>query len=209
MLSAVQTGLAFYNPETGRWLSRDPIEERGGLNVNGFVQNDPVQNTDKLGLFAGPIPMGGRIVKAVCPLCNGKRYFIFTECCCKGQVISRKAIDTGVVTHKWIGSPGANGTPVHWWLTWDGGSADANSYALLMQPGDGKIASPAGATPTPNKSIPLKLSPCDYDFKKLNACLSRLAAELKSSQQWWWCWDLPPYMIKTCKEESKGCTAPP
>ena len=28
-----QTGQCFYNPSTGRWLSRDPIEESGGDNV--------------------------------------------------------------------------------------------------------------------------------------------------------------------------------
>ena len=40
---------AFYNPSTGRWLSRDPIGERGGLNRYGFVANNPVRNTDILG----------------------------------------------------------------------------------------------------------------------------------------------------------------
>lgn len=27
---------AFFNPSTGRWLSRDPIEERGGANLTGL-----------------------------------------------------------------------------------------------------------------------------------------------------------------------------
>jgi hypothetical protein len=31
---------AFYNPDTGRWLSRDPIEESGGLNIYSFVGNN-------------------------------------------------------------------------------------------------------------------------------------------------------------------------
>ncbi len=39
-----------YSPSTGRWLSRDPIEELGGLNLYGFVLNNPISNTDKLGL---------------------------------------------------------------------------------------------------------------------------------------------------------------
>ena len=31
-------------------MSRDPIEEQGGLNLYGFVNNDPVNKWDKLGL---------------------------------------------------------------------------------------------------------------------------------------------------------------
>jgi RHS repeat-associated protein len=44
-------GYRFYAPYTGRWLSPDPIEERGGLNVGGFVANDPVGRIDGLGLL--------------------------------------------------------------------------------------------------------------------------------------------------------------
>jgi hypothetical protein len=40
---------AFYNPETGRWLSRDPIGERGGPNLQVQVQNDPIGKIDALG----------------------------------------------------------------------------------------------------------------------------------------------------------------
>lgn len=32
-----------------RWLSRDPIEEQGGLNLYGYVLNDPVNMVDPLG----------------------------------------------------------------------------------------------------------------------------------------------------------------
>jgi len=42
---------AFYNPTTGRWLSRDPIAERGGSHLYGFAANDPVNNLDVLGLI--------------------------------------------------------------------------------------------------------------------------------------------------------------
>ena len=40
-----------YNPLTGRWLSRDPIGENGGLNVYGYVGNDPLGSVDPLGLL--------------------------------------------------------------------------------------------------------------------------------------------------------------
>ncbi|MFD2159809.1 RHS repeat domain-containing protein, partial [Rubritalea tangerina] len=40
-----------YNPTLGRWLSRDPIEERGGINLYGFVGNGSISRFDMLGLF--------------------------------------------------------------------------------------------------------------------------------------------------------------
>lgn len=48
-------GYRYYDPMLGRWLSRDPIAERGGLNLYGFVGNDGVDSWDRLGLaFDGP-----------------------------------------------------------------------------------------------------------------------------------------------------------
>ncbi len=43
-------GYRYYSPDMGRWISRDPIEEQGGLNLYGFVNNDPVNKWDRLGL---------------------------------------------------------------------------------------------------------------------------------------------------------------
>jgi RHS repeat-associated protein len=42
-------GYRFYDPVTGRWPSRDPIGERGGVNLYGFVLNDGVNRSDVLG----------------------------------------------------------------------------------------------------------------------------------------------------------------
>jgi RHS repeat-associated protein len=47
----------YYDPGTGRWWSRDPIREEGGLNLYGFVGNDSVSGIDYLGLYDG-IPWG-------------------------------------------------------------------------------------------------------------------------------------------------------
>jgi RHS repeat-associated protein len=44
-------GYRYYSPFFGRWLSRDPIGERGGVNLYGFVGNDGVNKWDKLGLY--------------------------------------------------------------------------------------------------------------------------------------------------------------
>lgn len=46
-------GFRYYDPQTGRWLSRDPIGERGGLNLYGMVGNNPVNFWDYLGLNGG------------------------------------------------------------------------------------------------------------------------------------------------------------
>jgi len=43
-------GFRFYDPVTGRWLSRDPIDEDGGINLYGFVGNGPVNGLDEYGL---------------------------------------------------------------------------------------------------------------------------------------------------------------
>lgn len=43
-------GYRYYDPVTGRWPSRDPIGERGGLNLYGFVGNDGVGRMDYLGM---------------------------------------------------------------------------------------------------------------------------------------------------------------
>ncbi len=43
-------GYRDYDSLTGRWLSRDPIGEKGGVNLYGFVRNDGVNGVDFLGL---------------------------------------------------------------------------------------------------------------------------------------------------------------
>jgi RHS repeat-associated protein len=41
----------WYDPETGRWLSNDPIGISGGLNLYAFCSNDPVNFVDPTGLW--------------------------------------------------------------------------------------------------------------------------------------------------------------
>ena len=43
-------GYRYYDPLTGRWPSRDPIGEEGGVNLYGFVGNDGINLADVLGL---------------------------------------------------------------------------------------------------------------------------------------------------------------
>jgi integrase/recombinase XerD len=51
-------GYRYYNPVTGRWPSRDPIGEEGGINLYGFVGNDGVNQTDFVGLAPTRDPTG-------------------------------------------------------------------------------------------------------------------------------------------------------
>ena len=45
-----ESGRRYYNPHLGRWLGRDPIEEKGGLHLYGFVGNNGVNHWDYLGM---------------------------------------------------------------------------------------------------------------------------------------------------------------
>ena len=42
-----------YDAEKGRWLNRDPLRERAGLNLYSMVDNNPLRWTDYLGLCGG------------------------------------------------------------------------------------------------------------------------------------------------------------
>jgi RHS repeat-associated protein len=51
----IETGFAYYgyryyNPQIGRWINKDPIQEEGGVNLYGFVANNAIERTDALGL---------------------------------------------------------------------------------------------------------------------------------------------------------------
>ena len=57
-LECISLGEAWsYESTPGRtaWLSRDPIAERGGLNLYGYVRNSPINRTDYLGLIGEAI----------------------------------------------------------------------------------------------------------------------------------------------------------
>ena len=100
-LLATQTALCFYNASTGRWLSRDPIGEQGGVNLYQFVRNSTVDRTDRLGLdinvITGPVH---------CDLCGGKVYNSQKACCRQGKIISRTETEEVMLTFRKANLPG-------------------------------------------------------------------------------------------------------
>jgi RHS repeat-associated protein len=79
-ISLTREAQAFYNPSTGRWLSRDPIGELGSLlmsdeaidndddlendgNLYQVVNNNPIIEIDSLGLWPSSSPFLGILLK--------------------------------------------------------------------------------------------------------------------------------------------------
>ncbi len=44
----------YYNPETGRFISRDPIGQRDQINLYTYVKNSPLVYMDRMGLNSKP-----------------------------------------------------------------------------------------------------------------------------------------------------------
>ena len=49
-------GRRYYDPRNGRFVGRDPIEEKGGLNLYAIVGNNSVNRWDVLGMCSIPPP---------------------------------------------------------------------------------------------------------------------------------------------------------
>jgi RHS repeat-associated protein len=48
-----------YDADSGRWISRDPLSESGGLNLYAYVNGDPINATDPLGLLSSLYYLAG------------------------------------------------------------------------------------------------------------------------------------------------------
>ena len=91
-----ETGLIYYNyryynPNLGRWINRDPIEEEGGWNLYVMVNNNSVMQIDQFGLTC----CGSRRLKRGEACCNDKwAYNPSKKCCFKNMLYSRQPIET-------------------------------------------------------------------------------------------------------------------
>ncbi len=97
---AAFVGLRYYgyrwsDPVTGRWVSRDPIEEEGGLNLYGFADNNGVAEIDSVGLAVTVLPDGVVTSTTGQPCCAGLPYNPSTQCCGSFGVAEKVADDAG------------------------------------------------------------------------------------------------------------------
>ena len=72
-------GYRFYDPVDGRWLNRDPIGERGGINLYGMVRNNPINRIDRLGLET--------VARPVEIMDNGKARDQSGATCCPNETV--------------------------------------------------------------------------------------------------------------------------
>jgi len=69
-------GYRYYSPTLGRWITRDPIGERGGINLYGFSNDNPVNFIDPYGdhpawvICTAWILMGGQVLEIVHYVCH-------------------------------------------------------------------------------------------------------------------------------------------
>ena len=70
----------YYNPELGRWISRDPIEEQGGYNLYGMIGNNPLHGWDHRG-HNNAVEYGKQTV-------SWGSIFAGFYCICRGKLIT-------------------------------------------------------------------------------------------------------------------------
>ncbi len=88
-------GFRYYMPETGRWLSTDPIGESRGLNLYAYVGNDPVNGIDIDGL----VPHFPYKTKRDALLAAGKEAYDLTEASKSDPTISPNGWGVEYCTH--------------------------------------------------------------------------------------------------------------
>ena len=126
-------GYRYYDPVTGRWPSRDPIEERGGINLYGMIGNNCIMGWDVLGLESG-CERGFCCEDDRCQPCDedGEEFSEYHDCPGCGAPLFGEGGVVFVGGFKWHGNWGGpgrvNGQTGRWQETdWD--------YPIKGQPG--------------------------------------------------------------------------
>jgi hypothetical protein len=190
-LGTTASGWTFYNPTTGRWLTRDSIGEADTRNLYCFVRNQPGDLVDKFGkdIFGGPLgwPLPPNnpidtIVDALCPnwlcCCEGKRYNPITHCCCAGKVLQRVKYRTGF---KICTAPAHSFDFVpHTWIEFEGRSADVvASGSIISSPA--LLSVPSSYQNNPDKKCDeWELENCKYDFGAFQKAARQILDNLQS-----------------------------
>jgi len=89
--SFYQVRFRYLHPTLGRWITRDPIEYDGGINLYAYVGNKPLNKTDFFGLISDCSPTGHNIERA-----EHNNYLIFEITCPKGCQAQNITIDYNV-----------------------------------------------------------------------------------------------------------------
>ena len=81
----------YYDPETGRYLTQDPIGLEGGINLFSYAQADPVNLTDPTGEIV-PVVVAGAVCMASCIAATAAEDLITGECTTVGTSAKNCAI---------------------------------------------------------------------------------------------------------------------
>ena len=104
-------GYRYYSASTGRWASRDPIEEAGGVNLYGFVKNNPTSYVDTDGrdplqqgdgnFWSPPLPFPGQRNQLLAH--RNRRTFIVRQC----QIVIVYGHGSATTPLRWLFEPGS------------------------------------------------------------------------------------------------------
>jgi RHS repeat-associated protein len=97
-------GFRYYDATTGRWLSRDPIGERGGLNIYGMLGNDAVNQWDLLGLSKSIESLADQLQKQIEQLRKNdlRELFLKTQKCILDGLADGKCCVSAEENSKWL-----------------------------------------------------------------------------------------------------------